>query len=144
MNEREFIAHDEEETEAIGGEIARLLPARGVIYFSGDLGAGKTTLIRSIAAALGVDRYDVSSPTFAIVHEYESARGRIIHLDCYRLSDSTREWEEIGIPEILRGDHVVFIEWPKSGFEHYANAAGAIDIQVREDETRRILLTMNE
>lgn len=141
MSEREFIASDEDDTAAIGEEIARFLPPRGTVYFNGDLGAGKTTLIRAIATALGADRDEVSSPTFAIVHEYESAAGRLVHLDCYRLSASVREWEEIGIPEILRGEHLVFIEWPKRDFEQYENPVANVTIDILDDERRRIRFT---
>ena len=75
---REFRVINEAQTEVVGAEIAGLLPRSGVVYVRGDLGAGKTTLIRAIASALGADAGEVSSPTFAIVHEYDISNGRIV------------------------------------------------------------------
>ena len=139
----QFLAHDEEETERIGAEIGRRLPPRGAIFLRGDLGAGKTALVRAIAKALGADEDEVSSPTFAIENEYLLPSGRtIVHLDCYRLSDREREWEEIGIPDVLRRDGLTLVEWPKPGFARYVDAAGEITIEVNENEARIITLSL--
>lgn len=135
----EYRSHSEEETEAIGREIARTLPKNLVIHMLGDLGAGKTSLVRAIAVALGADRLEVTSPSFAIVHEYPLADGPpIVHIDGYRLSENLHEWFEIGIPEMLRADGVKFIEWPKEAFRRFAPSDLEIEVRVDDDQTRVI------
>ena len=141
MNET-FVCTTEEETEAAGREIARLLPPDAVVHLVGDLGAGKTFLARAIATELGADPLAVSSPSFAIVHEYPAAGDApIIHIDGYRLSENRREWFEIGIPEMLSGPGVKLIEWPKNAFVEYESSHVEITISVREDGSREIVLS---
>jgi tRNA threonylcarbamoyladenosine biosynthesis protein TsaE len=136
-----FVSHDEEETQRLGGEIAALLPRSGAIYLHGDLGAGKTALIRAIVTGLGADPDEVSSPTFAIENDYLLPDGStIVHLDCYRLSDRQREWEEIGIPELLQRDGLTLVEWPKPEFKRFVEEAGTISIEVGEDDERVIII----
>jgi tRNA threonylcarbamoyladenosine biosynthesis protein TsaE len=127
----------EADTIAIGHEIAELLPADALVYLSGDLGSGKTTLVRAIAEALGCDPSEVASPSFALVHEYPRLNASpVIHIDGYRMSESPREWMEIGIDEILRSRGIKFVEWPKRHFDELAEASAVITIRVEEDETR--------
>lgn len=134
-----FHCSDETETESAGRTISSVLPADCVVHLVGDLGAGKTFLVRAIASALGASREDVSSPTFALVHEYPLAQGpAIIHIDGYRMSEKPREWMEIGIPEMLSSPGVKFIEWPKEGFSEFSAEAIRIEIQVNEDQSREI------
>jgi tRNA threonylcarbamoyl adenosine modification protein YjeE len=136
---RRWVAHTEEETAAAGREIARLLPADAVVHLVGDLGAGKTFLARAIATELGADPLEVSSPSFAIVHEYPLAGGApIIHIDGYRLSESRREWLEIGIPELLAGPGVKLIEWPKRAFAEFEESHAEVTIEVGDDGARAI------
>jgi tRNA threonylcarbamoyladenosine biosynthesis protein TsaE len=138
MNQH-FICTTESETEAAGRAIAPTLDRDAVVHLVGDLGAGKTFLVRAIAAELGANPLDVASPSFAIVHEYPR-RGAdpIIHIDAYRLSDNRREWLEIGIPEMLAGPGVKLIEWPKDAFEEFEDAHVEIRIAVRDDGARVI------
>lgn len=134
-------SQSEEETRAVGREIARLIPADALIYLSGDLGAGKTTLVRAIAEELGSDPKDVASPSFALVHEYPRLDDLpIIHVDGYRMSDHPHEWMEIGIDDLLRGPGIKFVEWPKRQFDELADAWGVIRVSVEEDESRTIEL----
>ena len=134
-----WICHTEEETAAAGRQIARDLSPDAVVHLVGDLGAGKTFLVRAIAAELGADPAEVASPSFAIVHEYPvTSRPPIIHIDGYRLSDRPREWMEIGIPEMLGGPGVKLIEWPKHEFEQFEDGHVEITIRVREDGAREI------
>ena len=136
---REFLAASEAETTAAGREIARMLPPDAVVHLVGDLGAGKTFLARAIATELGADPLEVSSPSFAIVHEYPRAGAPpIIHIDGYRLSENRREWLEIGIPEMLAGPGVKLIEWPKREFEEFEDAHVEVRIEVRDDGARVI------
>lgn len=97
-------------TEALGAEIAARLRAGDVVLLHGDLGAGKTTLVRGAAAALGATGR-ITSPTFALAHRYDGAALRIAHLDLYRLAGLGEEDEDL-IAEELAGDVVAFVEWP--------------------------------
>jgi tRNA threonylcarbamoyladenosine biosynthesis protein TsaE len=129
----------EAETQAAGREIAHLLPPDAVVHLIGDLGAGKTFLVRAIAEELGADPMEVSSPSFAIVHEYPlEGRPPIIHIDGYRLSENKREWLEIGIPEMLSGPGVKLIEWPKEEFARFEESHVEVTVRVLDDGTRLI------
>jgi tRNA threonylcarbamoyladenosine biosynthesis protein TsaE len=109
----------EDEMRAWGEAFGRSLPAPAVVAVSGGLGAGKTTLIRAIAAGLGV-REPVTSPTFALVHRYVGARGSVYHVDAYRLKP--KDTPDLGIDDMLREqDAVVLMEWP----ERLGGGAGA-------------------
>jgi tRNA threonylcarbamoyl adenosine modification protein YjeE len=134
-----FRCPTEADTIAAGREIARALAPDATVHLVGDLGAGKTFLARAIAAELGADPRDVASPSFAIVHEYPRAgRPPIIHIDGYRLSESRREWLEIGIPELLAGPGVKLIEWPKREFEEFEDSHVEVRIDVWDDGARAI------
>jgi tRNA threonylcarbamoyladenosine biosynthesis protein TsaE len=134
-----FTCRTESESEAAGREIARTLAPDAVVHLTADLGAGKTFLARAIATELGADPLEVSSPSFAIVHEYPTRHGApIIHIDGYRLSNNRREWLEIGIPELLAGPGVKLIEWPKREFEEFERGHVEITIRVLDDGTREI------
>jgi tRNA threonylcarbamoyladenosine biosynthesis protein TsaE len=139
---KSWTSRSEQETELIGGAIVVHLPAEGVIHLSGDLGAGKTTLVRAMAAALGADPEEVASPTYAILHEYpRRSAPPILHLDCYRLSDDPREWEEIGLAETLSGPGLKFVEWPKEALSRYAAPAAVIEIAIGEEDEREVTFT---
>ena len=134
-----YVAATEAESEAAGREVARTLSPDAVVHLVGDLGAGKTFLARAIAAELGADPHEVASPSFAIVHEYpRPGQPPIIHIDGYRLSESRREWLEIGIPELLAGPGVKLIEWPKEAFAEFEDEHVEVTIRVREDGSREI------
>jgi len=140
---RTWTSSSEGDTADVGREIAGLLPDEAVIYLSGDLGAGKTALVRAIATELGADPIEVASPSFALVHEYPvEGKPPIIHVDGYRLSENRREWLEIGIDDLLRGPGLKFVEWPKRHFDEYREASGTIDLHVDDDETRTITFEM--
>lgn len=109
---------DSAATEALGAALARALPralsAPGMmIWLEGDLGAGKTTLVRGLLHALGHAGH-VKSPTYTLIEPYELTTGTIYHLDLYRLTDPV-ELEYLGMREL--GDHagVVLVEWPERG-----------------------------
>lgn len=93
---------------AVAGAVGVLLRAGDVVVLAGDLGAGKTTFVKGVAAALGVDEVIVS-PTFTIAREYEG-RVPVRHVDAYRIED-IRELREIGLDELLGGDGVTLVEW---------------------------------
>jgi tRNA threonylcarbamoyladenosine biosynthesis protein TsaE len=101
----------EEELVAWGEAFGRTLALPACIVLSGDLGAGKTTLVRAIARAQGTLE-PVTSPTYSLVHEYSSPRGPVLHLDLYRLK-SPEELHQLGWDEIVRSRGLVLVEWPE-------------------------------
>ena len=111
-DKREIITSSEEETEAVGRELAQSLPPGSSVLLRGNLGAGKTVFSRGFARGLGITE-PVSSPTYTIVQEYElPAGGRLYHLDLYRISDVNAALA-FGVDEFLddpRG--ISLIEWP--------------------------------
>ncbi|MCC6369257.1 MAG: tRNA (adenosine(37)-N6)-threonylcarbamoyltransferase complex ATPase subunit type 1 TsaE [Bryobacterales bacterium] len=112
MNSRTFQAATEEEMIALGERLAALLPPRALVFLQGDLGAGKTTLVKGIAKGLGAAMpEEVSSPTFTLIHEYGDPV-RMYHIDLYRL-DSPRQLATLGLDEIFEREAVVVVEWPE-------------------------------
>lgn len=101
----------EGELVAWGADFAATLPAGACVTLSGDLGAGKTTLVRAIAVALGVTE-PVTSPTYALVHEYRAPRGTVVHVDLYRL-ERAEQLPQIGWDELVRSDATMLVEWPE-------------------------------
>lgn len=101
-----------EETLALGARLAAHLRPGDVLALYGDLGAGKTHLVKGIARGLGADPEDVSSPTFTLVNEYPTAAPPLYHLDVYRI-ERLHELHEMGVEELLHGDGLCVIEWPE-------------------------------
>ncbi len=111
-----WTARTSEDTESFGGRLAIARPqgnALAVVYLEGDLGAGKTTFARGFLRACGVTGA-VRSPTYTLIEVYETAAVSILHLDLYRLRDSS-ELEPLGLREWARPGHVWLIEWPDRG-----------------------------
>jgi tRNA threonylcarbamoyladenosine biosynthesis protein TsaE len=105
----EMISHSPGETEALGEQIGRVAGHGLVLAVSGDLGAGKTQLVKGIARGLGVTAR-VHSPTFTLVNEYGGGRLKLFHLDLYRL-ETPAQILSAGIAEFLSPDGVAVIEW---------------------------------
>ena len=101
----------ETELAAWGAQLGAELRWPSCVTIAGELGAGKTTLVRAIASALGVTE-PVTSPTYALVHEYQAPRGPVYHLDLYRL-EREDQLAQLGWDEIISARAVVFIEWPE-------------------------------
>jgi tRNA threonylcarbamoyladenosine biosynthesis protein TsaE len=99
--------------EGLGALAERLwheLPAGAVVWLSGELGAGKTTFAQAVTAVAGAER--ARSPTFALVHEYDSPQGIIAHVDCYRLCEP-EEALDLDLPGLLRRVRLLLLEWPE-------------------------------
>ena len=109
MATRTVTTSSEEETSAVGRDLASSLSAGDVVLLYGDLGAGKTAFVRGLAEGLGVARDEVSSPTFTLIQEYRGGRLTLFHVDLYRIDDP-REFDELGLDEIAE-DGVLAIEW---------------------------------
>jgi len=101
------------EMAAWGRDFALTLEPGVLVALHGELGAGKTTLVRAMCEALGVrDPGAVTSPTFAVLHEYDTPTGIVVHADLYRLRNSA-ELEQLGWDELVRSAQVTFVEWPE-------------------------------
>jgi tRNA threonylcarbamoyladenosine biosynthesis protein TsaE len=123
-------------TEAVGARIAERLAPGDVVVVSGEVGAGKTTLIRGACRALGVAG-PVTSPTFTIGQRYRGGRLPVSHLDLYRLE--TLEGEDPALLEdYLGGEGVAFVEWPAAGAERLGRPALEVRLAHAGDERRRI------
>lgn len=125
----------EDETVAAGRELGRQLRAGAVVLLAGPLGAGKTALVRGLAAGLGCDPDDISSPTFTIVQEY---RGPITlqHVDLYRLSPE--EVDDLALEDLLE-DAVMAVEWPDRWRRAPADAI-RVTLVVTDASTREITI----
>ena len=115
--------------------------ARGklVVAIAGELGAGKTTLVQAICRGAGVTT-DVTSPTYALVHEYQGDRFPIYHLDLYRL-EKPEDLTNLGWDDMLRSSALILVEWPERGGARIPADAVPIDLELDPaDEERRLLL----
>jgi tRNA threonylcarbamoyladenosine biosynthesis protein TsaE len=108
---REITTHSPEETIAFGRTLAELLAPPKLVLLCGELGAGKTTLVKGIAAGFeAAEEEDVTSPTFTLVHEYRGPRANLYHIDLYRV-DTPRELETLGLDDLRAEGSVLLIEW---------------------------------
>ena len=103
--------HSADETIAFGRELAKQLAPPKIVLLRGDLGAGKTTMVKGIAEYFDAARQDdVTSPTFTLVHEYRGPQVTVIHIDLYRI-DTEKELATLGLDDYMRDDTVLLIEW---------------------------------
>ena len=108
---REFTTNSPEETIALGRELAKLLVPPKLVLLRGDLGAGKTTLVKGIAQGFqAAAEEDVTSPTFTLIHEYRGPSATLYHIDLYRV-DTQRELETLGLDDLMSDRSVLLIEW---------------------------------
>jgi tRNA threonylcarbamoyladenosine biosynthesis protein TsaE len=107
----EITTHSAEETITFGRTLVELLSPPKLVLLRGDLGAGKTTLVKGIAAAFGASaEEDVTSPTFTLVHEYRGPNATLYHIDLYRI-DTQRELETLALDDLRDSQSVLLIEW---------------------------------
>lgn len=127
-----------EETEALGARLAEVLPANCAVALSGNLGTGKTTLVRGIARGLGIEKA-VTSPTYNIYTTYQGER-QLLHMDAYRLGDS-HDLDSLSIEEFLNPPFLIAVEWPehiKDFLEDYPTYA--IELVLLPDHGHRFTL----
>jgi len=134
---RRFLA-DESDTLTAGAWLAGAVLPGLKIWLYGDLGAGKTTLVRGLLRALGFSGR-VKSPTFALVEIYEVSSFNVYHFDLYRLLDP-EEWEEAGFREFFNGQSLCLVEWPEKGEGVLPEADLALQLDILE-EGRQLTVT---
>jgi tRNA threonylcarbamoyladenosine biosynthesis protein TsaE len=138
-DESVVVSDDENDTRGAGSELARRLSAGDLVLLEGDLGAGKTVFVRGLAVGLGVGEAAVSSPTFALVHEYgpEGVPPVLVHVDLYRLSEeSPGALEELGLRDLRRGGAILAVEWPRTFL--FESGAWHVRVAVEKGKRRRI------
>jgi len=143
----EFTSKSSAGTIAIGRKLAELLTPPRLLILTGDLGAGKTTLVKGIATALGAaDKDEVTSPTFTLIHEYsgslEGKPVKLMHLDLYRL-DAERQLDSLGLEELRTPDAILLVEWGEKFKSIRKHADGEISITSTGGDTRKIVVTLN-
>jgi tRNA threonylcarbamoyladenosine biosynthesis protein TsaE len=104
-----FVSHSPVQTQRVGSVLGRLLDGHELVCLEGELGTGKTTLIQAVGRAQGVTA-PITSPTFTLVNEYQGRKGRIYHVDLYRLS-SPEEIVQAGIDSYFYGEGICLLEW---------------------------------
>jgi tRNA threonylcarbamoyladenosine biosynthesis protein TsaE len=136
------------DTVEVGRKLASLLVAPQLLILRGDLGTGKTTLVKGIAQALdAADPDEVTSPTFTLLHEYDGALDgksvKLFHLDVYRL-EGERQLETLGLDELLTPDALVLVEWGEKFKSIQKKATGEILIVSTGGDARKITVTLKE
>ena len=138
-----WTAHDETETRALGATAGAALVGGEIILLDGPLGAGKTVFVKGLAAALGLDPDEVTSPSFTLVNRHAEGRLLLYHLDLYRLPDGASAAHAVDLDELLADERaVIVIEWAER-MGRYPLPAPAYRVAIRGDgaELRRIEIT---
>jgi tRNA threonylcarbamoyladenosine biosynthesis protein TsaE len=134
-----FESFSEEDTLRLGQALADALPGGSVVALNGPLGAGKTRLVQAIAAALGIERSEVVSPTFVLMQEYHG-RKSLYHVDAYRIKDDD-EFLQLGVEEYFGSDNLAFIEWADRVARCLPPDLVRIDITATSPTSRRFEVT---
>ena len=144
----EFTTQSGADTIAVGRKLADLLEPPQLLLLRGDLGTGKTTLVKGIAQALdAADPDEVTSPTFTLIHEFDGARNgkpvKLYHLDVYRL-ESERQLETLGLDDLLSADALVVVEWGEKFKSIRKKSTGEIAISSAGGDARKITVTLKD
>ena len=107
-----------------------------IVAISGQMGSGKTTLVKSIVSQLGSEE-TVSSPTFGLVHEYNIPNGKLIHMDLYRLEQES-ELEQLGFDDYISTGNLCLIEWPELATQHIQGGCHNLNIEWVNDHKRKL------
>ncbi|HMU77050.1 MAG: tRNA (adenosine(37)-N6)-threonylcarbamoyltransferase complex ATPase subunit type 1 TsaE [Bacteroidetes bacterium] len=139
MSEHVFFCNSPDELNSVAKQILAVIGESKIVLFKGEMGAGKTTLIKALCKQLNVAD-NVSSPTFSIVNEYHAANEVIYHFDFYRINN-LREVYDMGYEEYFFGGHRCFIEWPEKieGIINFDYTLVQVDAK---DEIRTIIVTI--
>lgn len=139
---REYTTKSADQTIALGRELALSLTPPKLVVLRGDLGAGKTTLVKGIAQAFNAaEESSVTSPTFTLIHEYRGPSATIYHIDLYRI-DTQRELDTLALDDLMTQDSILLIEWGEkfSRFERECDIEIGLE-RVAENERRVRVLT---
>jgi tRNA threonylcarbamoyladenosine biosynthesis protein TsaE len=138
MTAHEHITHSAEETMALGRKLAPALKNARMVILRGDLGTGKTTLVKGIAEGLeAASHEDVTSPTFTLIHEYRGPEVNLYHVDLYRI-DTPRELDTLGLDELFAEDgNLVLLEWGEKFPRFEKERDVEISIERRGDQERK-------
>jgi len=141
MPTREFQTHSPEETIALGRELSALLSPPKLVVLRGDLGAGKTTLIKGIAEGFqAASQQDVTSPTFTLVHEYRGPSATLYHIDLYRV-DTPRQLETLGLDDLMGEKSILLIEWGEKFARFVKERDVEIALERAGESDRQVTLT---
>jgi tRNA threonylcarbamoyladenosine biosynthesis protein TsaE len=144
----EFVTRSGSDTVEVGRKLVKLLAPPQLLILRGELGTGKTTLVKGIAQALDAAEPDeVTSPTFTLLHEYDGTREgkpvKLFHLDVYRI-EGERQLEALGLDELLTQDALVLVEWGEKFKSIRKKATGEIVIASAGGDARKITVTLKE
>lgn len=148
----QFESRSAADTIAAGRRIAEMLVPPKFLILRGDLGAGKTTLVKGIAEALDAAEPDeVTSPTFTLIHEYEGTRPAgghrepvvLYHLDLYRIQNE-RQLDSLGLEELSAPDSIVLVEWGEKFPSIVKRSQGEIEMHATGGDSRSITLTLRD
>ena len=138
---REITTHSAEETIAFGRTLKELLTPPKLVLLRGDLGAGKTTLVKGIAAAFeAATEEDVTSPTFTLVHEYRGPQANLYHIDLYRI-DTPRELETLALDDLRSDNSILLIEWGEKFPRLLKDSDVEIALDRESENSRRIKIS---
>ena len=138
---REFVTRSSDETIALGRSLSDLLTPPKLVLLRGDLGAGKTTLVKGIAEGFqAASQEEVTSPTFTLIHEYRGPRASLFHIDLYRI-DTQRELETLALDDLISSDSILLIEWGEkfSRFERERDVEIALDKIADQERKIRVI-----
>jgi tRNA threonylcarbamoyladenosine biosynthesis protein TsaE len=138
---QEFISHSAEETIEFGRRLADRLSPPKVVLLRGDLGAGKTTMVKGIAEGFeAATQDDVTSPTFTLIHEYRGPKVKVYHIDLYRI-DTQRELDTLALDDLMEGNSVLLIEWGEK-FERFRRDRDVeIAIEHKGGDERKVVVS---
>ena len=144
----EFTTQSGADTIEVGRKLAKLLKPPQLLILRGELGTGKTTLVKGIAQALDAAEADeVTSPTFTLIHEYVGTRNgqpvKLFHLDVYRL-EGERQLETLGLDDLLKPDALVLVEWGEKFKSIRKKATGEIAISSEGGDARKISVMLKD
>lgn len=144
MTVREYTTGSPEETVALGRALVEVLAPPKLVVLRGDLGAGKTTLVKGIAEGFqAASEQDVTSPTFTLVHEYRGPAAVVYHIDLYRV-DTPRELETLGLDDLMASNSILLIEWGEKFHRFERERDVEILLERTGERQRRIRVTAGQ
>ena len=138
---RSVITHSEADTERLGEQLVAEYGGDAIFLLEGEMGCGKTVLVRGLGRSLGVDPRHVQSPTYSLIHEHQGAAGRLVHVDLYRLE--SHQVEALGLDEMLADPGVKAIEWAERLGDRAAELPNAVRVRIERGAQgeRTVLIT---